>query len=119
MPEPRPGLRLHEIITTNWRALGFVLGNRPAFFLGLLLRSMARRLRGWGSGDVYIAWADCGFFANVRTISLLLLKAHEEGKRPVVVSSRYAVKRAGATMTIGRNLYWSDAGWNGAKNTWE
>jgi hypothetical protein len=119
MPDPRPGLRLRQIITTNWRALGFVLGNRPAFFLGLLIRSMARRLRGWGSGDVYIAWADCGFFANVRAISLLLLKAHEEGKRPVVVSSRYAVKRAGATMTIGRNLYWSDAGWNGARNTWE
>lgn len=110
---------LRVYFATLIKSAWFLLANSPLYFLQCLTRTLAFRARHRDQNYVYIPWAGYGFFANLRAIVYNLIEAEEQGKGPVIVSSKYALERYNLTLNIDRNLFWDKAGYHGAYNTWE
>jgi hypothetical protein len=102
--------------------LGFfqsLVRNDPFHFISSLGKTLLFRFKHRGKSYQYIAWAHSGFFANLRAIVYEIIAAEENGKIPVVVSSRYGLEKYNFLLSAHRNLFWSKEGYHGRHNTWE
>lgn len=127
-PRPKKNDTLETLLSPKtlracfWRYRDFfqsLIQNEPFYFISSFGKTLRFRLKHRGKNYQYIAWAYSGFFANLRAIVYEIIAAEENGKIPVVVSSRYALEKYNYSMSAHRNLFWSKEGYHGRHNTWE
>lgn len=112
--------RALQLYCRNYRdSFQSLVRNNPFHFIRSLGKTLLFRFKHRSKNYQYIAWAHSGFFANLRAIVYEIITAEENGKTPVVVSSRYALEKYNYTLSAQRNLYWAKAGYQGRHNTWE
>lgn len=100
-------------------ALKFVINEDPRYFLKALAKTLIFKLKHRNCNYQYVPWAYAGFFANLRAIVYNIISAEEQGKIPVIVSSKFAFESDSKRFSASRNLYWSANGYNDRYNTWE